>query len=101
MPKHSETNPKNAKLRLGSALRSLRLAHNMTQDQLAHASGVHVTSLRDYEQGRTAPSWQTLTRIADALGVTMADIGHAYDRASPRRPTPKIGRPRKARSSQV
>ncbi len=95
MPKHPETTPEEAKLRLASALLSLRLTRSMTQEQLAHESGIHVTSLRDYEQGRTAPSWPTLIRIAKGLDISMAAIGHAYDQAPPHRPTPKIGRPRK------
>ena len=71
-------------MRLGNALRSLRRAQAISQEELADRSGVHVTSIRDYEQGRTAPSWHTLTQLAQGLRLTMDEIGQAYDRSSAR-----------------
>jgi transcriptional regulator with XRE-family HTH domain len=84
---------------LGNALRSLRQSQGLTQDELARRSDVHVTSLRDYEQGRTAPSWHTLTKIAYGLGIPMAGIGQVYDRSSVQPEPRKIGRPTGKRSA--
>ena len=99
MPKSPSTEPKSAILRLGNALRALRRSQGFTQEELVHRSGISVTSLRDYEQGRASPTWQTLTQIADGLGISMAELGQAYDLSSAGRQEPKVGRPPGKRSA--
>ena len=51
----------------------------MTQETLAFHAGLSVGTLGRIEVGRTAPSWDSVRRIIDALGVTMADLGAAVD----------------------
>lgn len=99
VPKTTAADRKRTALRLGNALRSLRRAKGLTQDELASLSSVHVTSIRDYEQGRAAPTWHTLAQIAAGLGISMTEIGHAYDRSTARGEPPKMGRPAGTRAT--
>jgi DNA-binding XRE family transcriptional regulator len=60
-------------------LKRLREQRDMTQETLAFHAGLSVGTLGRIEVGRTAPSWDSVRRIIDALGVTMADLGAAVD----------------------
>jgi transcriptional regulator with XRE-family HTH domain len=60
-------------------VRAQRAHRQMTLDELAARSGVSRGMLVQVEQGRTNPSINTLTRIADALGVTVARIVEVSD----------------------
>jgi DNA-binding XRE family transcriptional regulator len=54
---------------VGEAIRSIRLAQGMTQQQLATAVGFLRTSVVNIEAGRQRVPLATLYDIADALGV--------------------------------
>lgn len=54
---------------VGEAIRSTRLAQDMTQEQLAKAVGFLRTSVVNIEAGRQRVPLATLYDIADALGV--------------------------------
>lgn len=81
----------------------------MTQLQVATASGVHVTSLRDHEQGRSNPTFKTVLRLVRALGVSMEEFGRAYDESPETPPAAKpdarharsVGAPDVVRSRSV
>ncbi|MFJ2031881.1 helix-turn-helix domain-containing protein [Streptosporangium sp. NPDC087985] len=60
-------------------VRAQRAHRQMTLDELATRSGVSRGMLVQVEQGRTNPSINTLTRIADALGVTVARMVEVSD----------------------
>jgi len=66
----------------------------MTQKQLAEAAGLKEGGVRDLEQGRRMPSWETILALAKALGVdcTAFTTKPAAGAESPR---PR-GRPRSA-----
>jgi transcriptional regulator with XRE-family HTH domain len=64
---------------LASALRSLREQQGRTQEDLAHDVGVTVNALARIERGQADPRWTTVRRIAGALGVTLAELGHAIE----------------------
>lgn len=51
-------------------LRELRKIRGFTQQQLADKVGVSNVSLSNYERGAQMPDITTLTRIANALGVS-------------------------------
>jgi transcriptional regulator with XRE-family HTH domain len=46
----------------------------MTQEQLAHASGLNVSFLGMIERGQSNPAWLTLIKLANELGVTVESI---------------------------
>ena len=56
-------------------LREARHNAQLTQDQLAHRSGVDQSTISDLETGRiTDPRLSTLTRLAEALGIAPSDL---------------------------
>jgi len=58
----------------GAHVRSLRLTRGLSQEEVAHLAGIHVTYLSGIERGRRNPSLKNLRRIAGALGVSMGDL---------------------------
>jgi transcriptional regulator with XRE-family HTH domain len=46
----------------------------MTQDEVAEKSGLHVTHISDLEHGRGNPTLRTIERLAHGLGVLPAHI---------------------------
>lgn len=54
-------------VRLGHRLRARRLFLEMTQEQLAALTGLHVQQIRKYEIGESEPQAFTLLRAARAL----------------------------------
>lgn len=64
--------------------RALRVDRQWTLDHLATRSGVSKGMLVQIEQARTNPSIGTLCRIADAFGVTLAQLVELSDGATVR-----------------
>lgn len=64
---------------LAQALLVLRKQRGHTQEDLAHAAGLTVTAYARIERGSANPTWTTVRRIADALDVTLAELGRAVD----------------------
>lgn len=58
----------------GRRLTWLRKQQGLTQESLAEAANVSVDFISLMERGHRAPSFDTLERLADALGVTVADL---------------------------
>lgn len=50
-------------------LRELREKAGLTQEALADAAGLKVGGIRDLEQGRRIPGWDTVLSLCKALGV--------------------------------
>ena len=71
---------------IGETVRALRNARGWTQSQLSQKSGVSQSQLSKVESGETLnPSHNTLTRLAEALTVPLAElIGR------PTKPTPLV-----------
>jgi quercetin dioxygenase-like cupin family protein/DNA-binding XRE family transcriptional regulator len=63
-------------------VRGLRTARGWSLDELAGRSGVSKGMVVQVEAGRTNPSIGTLCRLADAFGVTIAEL---LEPATPRR----------------
>jgi transcriptional regulator with XRE-family HTH domain len=59
---------------LGDAIRQRRRGLNLSQDELAHRSGLHRTYLSDVERGRRNISFLSLVAIASGLGVTVSEL---------------------------
>ena len=56
-------------------LREARRHAGLTQDQLAARSGIDQSTISDLETGRnTDPRLSTLTRLAEALGITPSEL---------------------------
>jgi transcriptional regulator with XRE-family HTH domain len=59
---------------LGAALRSARARRRLTLRQLADATGLSESFLSQFERGLTQGSVASLRRIAEALGVSLANL---------------------------
>jgi transcriptional regulator with XRE-family HTH domain len=64
---------------LAAVLRRLREERGMTMEGLAFKSGVSIGSLGRIERGHSSAAWATIVQIADALEVSMAELGAAVD----------------------
>jgi transcriptional regulator with XRE-family HTH domain len=58
----------------GERVRSLRLAHGLSQERLAEIAGVHRTYLSSLERGERNVSLDNIYAIARALGVPPAEL---------------------------
>ncbi len=62
---------------LGDVLETARRAQGLRQAQVADAVGTTAVALSRYENGLRTPSQEVLSRLADALGVTVDLLQHA------------------------
>ncbi len=58
----------------GMKLRAAREKAGVSQEKLAELSGLHRTYVSSVERGRCNISLQNIERLAQALGVTMAEL---------------------------
>jgi transcriptional regulator with XRE-family HTH domain len=72
-------------------LRELREGASLTRQELADRAGLKLGGVRDIEQGKRIPSWETVLALCDALDCSSEEFrtppGHRAD--------PKPGRPPK------
>jgi DNA-binding XRE family transcriptional regulator len=66
--------------RLAAAIRALRDAQGITQEDVAYAAGMTTSSYSRLERGRTNPAWTTVQRVADGLGITIVQLAQAVER---------------------
>lgn len=62
------------KKRLGVNVRRLREGKGVSQEAFAFEAGIHRTYVSDIERGARNPTITVVERLADALGVTAADL---------------------------
>ena len=60
--------------RLGKRLRQIRRYKDFTQEQLAESVGVTAESISNIERGKTAPSFETLEKLAEVLQIPVRDF---------------------------
>jgi transcriptional regulator with XRE-family HTH domain len=73
---------------LAIALRACRLRSGLSQEGLAARAGVDRTYVQKIEKATKHPSFTTVARILDALGVSWADFGAMVDSELQRGRTP-------------
>ncbi len=59
---------------VGTNIRRLRAARNLSQEQLAFEAEIHLTYLGGIERGTRNPSLLVMVRIASALSANPADL---------------------------
>ena len=59
---------------LGRAIRELRTERGLSQEDLAHLSDTHVNYIGGIERGERNPSFDSIRRIAAALGVPSSGL---------------------------
>jgi transcriptional regulator with XRE-family HTH domain len=70
---------------LGRAIRVARARKRLSQDDLAKAAGVNQSYISEVEGGDRNPAMGTLERIADALGMNLAQLFEAVEQERERR----------------
>ncbi len=60
--------------RFGHKVRELREAKGLSQEELAFKAGVHRTYLGGIERGERNPSLKNIDSIANALGISLAEL---------------------------
>jgi transcriptional regulator with XRE-family HTH domain len=60
-------------------LKRLREEHDQTQEALAWHAGIAVATLQKIEHAQTVPSWDSVCRIIDALGVPLVKLAKAVE----------------------
>jgi transcriptional regulator with XRE-family HTH domain len=77
--------------RFGQRLREIRSSKGMSQEQLAHAAGLHRTHVSLIECNRRSVRLETLERLAKALDVQPAQLlptlGKPFNAAKARSPS--------------
>lgn len=66
--------PKDLKTKIGSRVRTLRVARKITQERLAHLIERTPEAVSNIERGKSLPGLDTLERIARHLGLPLADF---------------------------
>lgn len=67
---------------LGPTLRSVREARGIGQETLAHTAGLSIATYARLERGHVNPTWTTVRRILEALGLSLAEFGAAVEARS-------------------
>lgn len=55
------------------ALKNLRESEGMTQQELAHRSGLAVATVSNIERGQS-PNYRTLTKLATGFNMTVSEL---------------------------
>lgn len=64
---------------LGRAVRRLREERGLTQEELASRAGTTFGTVSRVESAKSAPAWWTVRKIAEALGVSIAELAAASE----------------------
>ncbi|MDP9894905.1 DNA-binding XRE family transcriptional regulator [Variovorax boronicumulans] len=70
-PKHA-LDP--ALLALGTAIKALRKAHGLSQEELAHRSHIDRSYMSSIERGMQNPGVMTVVQIAAGIGVSVTEL---------------------------
>jgi transcriptional regulator with XRE-family HTH domain len=76
----SQEVPKPEDRMLGRVLRSFRERRGLSQEDAAFAAGIHRAQYGRYEAGQNAPTFLTVVRIAQTLGVPAAEVATEVER---------------------
>ncbi len=69
--------------RFGKAVRKARTAAGLTQEELADHSGLDRSYIGGVERGERNPTLSVIEKIAEGLGVTLAEL-FSYSAKGPR-----------------
>lgn len=70
-PKHA-LDP--ALVALGAAIRALRKARGISQEELAHRSNIDRSYMSSIERGTQNPGMMTIVQVAAGIGVSVAQL---------------------------
>jgi transcriptional regulator with XRE-family HTH domain len=73
--------PSSPDRRLARVLRDLRERRDLSQESVARQAGLTVSAYARIERAEANPTWTTVSQIAEALDVSLAELGDAVDRS--------------------
>lgn len=59
---------------MGERIRAVRKAAGVTQRELAERLGIFYQQISQYERGERNPKYETVEKIADALGISVEEL---------------------------
>ena len=59
---------------IGERIKAARKQKKVTQNELCERTEMHINSLYKYENGLTSPPFEVISKIAQALGMTIAEL---------------------------
>ena len=59
---------------IGENIKSIRKEKKITQKELAEKCNLATITIRQYENGKREPKYETLSKIANALNVSILDL---------------------------
>ena len=66
-------------MNISERLKKVRKSKNISVYKLAQLSGVSETHIRDLERGTRNPSFDTLSRLAEPLGISLSELFNESD----------------------
>jgi transcriptional regulator with XRE-family HTH domain len=75
---------------LGQRIQALRKARGWSQEKFADVCGVHRTYMGHIERGEKNVSFNTLVRLADALGITVSELLSDETKAAQKHSRPRM-----------
>ena len=71
--------PANVDPALGAAVRRLREDRGLSMEALAYRAGITLNTITRLELAQSEPGWMTVRKVADALGVSLAELAAAIE----------------------
>jgi transcriptional regulator with XRE-family HTH domain len=71
--------PSETDARLAAVLRRLRTERDLSQERLAAAAGITAGTINSIERGSRGPTWVTVCKLAEALGITLRELGRLVE----------------------
>jgi transcriptional regulator with XRE-family HTH domain len=69
-----------SQIALGRAIKQIRKREGLTQEDVACRTGYHLTWISRIETQSRNTGWDTVKRVADALGVSLVEIAASAER---------------------
>lgn len=66
---------------LGLAIKELREARRLTQEELASRAGTTVGTVSRMEAAKSAPAWATVMQVIDSMDVSLLELARAVEKA--------------------
>lgn len=66
---------------LGLAIKELRDARGLTQEELASQAKATIGTISRMESAKSAPAWATVMQVIDAMGVSLPALAEAVEKA--------------------
>lgn len=66
---------------LGLAIKELREARGLTQEELASRADTTIGTISRMESAKSAPAWATVMQVIDAMGVSLPALAETVEKA--------------------